>query len=130
MLHSIRQQSKYGHPHITGKQIGKRHRPSREQSLAPFFQTNQDGQEQADGQDEASEIPFWEQSHGTFIQQKAQDTEQDEMSHFIPTGEFIEPSYKIGKLVCIRNNDNRDDQQEKEQGPKQQPSLHKKIETP
>ena len=58
--------------------------------LAPFFQTNQNGQKQADGQDEARGIPFWEERQGTFVQQKTQDAEQDEMSHFIPAWKIID----------------------------------------
>ena len=64
----ISQQSKKGHTCITSEQVGERHRSSGEQGLAPFFQANHDGQEQADSQDEAGRIRFWEQSQGAFVQ--------------------------------------------------------------
>lgn len=69
VIRPICKQSRGRHASITGYQVGERHRPRREQGLAPFFQTNDDGQKQANGQDEADGALFWEQTQGTFIQQ-------------------------------------------------------------
>ena len=83
------------HTYVTCNQVLDRHRRCGNRDLAPFLQANQDGQEQADGQDEACGIPFWKKRQGAFVHQKAQDTEQDEMSQFIPTWKSIDPINEV-----------------------------------
>lgn len=85
----ICQDSEHSHARVTGQQVDERHRPGWEQGLAPLFQANDDGQEQADSQSEANWNPVWEQTRGAFIQKKTQDTEQDKMSHFISPGKIV-----------------------------------------
>ncbi len=91
MICPVRQQGKQTYTCITGNQIDERHRPGREQGLAPFFQSDNNGQEQADGQDNSRRIPLGEQDQGAFVQEKTQDSEQDEMSHLITAWKAVKP---------------------------------------
>jgi len=116
---------KENHTKITCRQIAQVECAARKISLREFFESNQEGEDQAADNGDPLSALNRDRTEESQVDEQRQNPVQDEMSGFVSQGNFID-SLEDAKFSQISQDNNENNEQCKENGK----PLHKKERRP